>query len=245
MSVVSTAPSIHRLEGGCTCSGHTAKWSSINGLWPEFARTVAEAIVASLEVRVPAGASVKAGVFAVGPQATAEDVINEAGFHPSGRRSAESVAKTISAGMQPTRRAMQQLLPDFLDPSTHVQLAWEMRHPFQWRPQLFPPVAKGLEAQAGNPRDVVIQRERMMRAMTALARATKTENRAILSRCHPHVKAVLMSGGMTKQICLMREVGYICAAPDALAISDLTFVQQLGARFVPPLLPPYVCDIWS
>ena len=57
--------------------------------------------------------------------------LEEQGFSPSGRRTANVIAQRVAAGVQPSRRAMPTLLPEGLGPEVHLELALQLVHPFE------------------------------------------------------------------------------------------------------------------
>ena len=65
-------------------------------------------------------------------------------FQPSGKRSATTITARASGGVQSTRRAMHQMIPDGLSPDEHAAVATTMVHPMMLPASVHPPVRKAL-----------------------------------------------------------------------------------------------------
>ena len=61
----------------------------------------------------------------------------------------------------------------------------------------------------------------------------RSENDEFLLRLHPWVRQVLQSGGTTKQIAFMRELAFICNAPDLQAMPALCVGTRMVGRALP------------
>ena len=114
---------------------------------------------------------------------------------------------------------MPQLVPDSLDPDTHVKVATSLAHPFQWKACVFPPIQRALQGQDGDPGITISRRDSVFKAVRALARATSGENKFIISQCHEWARIFVESGGIIKHITLMRELVSVTANRDTGAIA--------------------------
>ena len=72
-----------------------------------------------------------AGVHCWNTEMSLAEQLEEQGFSPSGRRTANVIAQRVAAGVQPGRRAMPTLLPEGLGPEVHLELALQLVHPFE------------------------------------------------------------------------------------------------------------------
>ena len=76
-----------------------------------------------------------AGFASVAPELTVEELPNDMKYaQPQGRQTA-TTALRVGAGVQPTGRAMPQLLPDGLGPDDHVKVALVTVHPLARPPR--------------------------------------------------------------------------------------------------------------
>ena len=57
------------------------------------------------------------------------DALKGSNFAPTGGRSLAKTSDTMATELQPTRKALPQLLPDGLPPHLHLQAALAVKHP--------------------------------------------------------------------------------------------------------------------
>lgn len=69
---------------------------------------------------------------------TIQELIESAGYVPSGSALPSSVAVAVSAARQPVKRVLQQLVPDFLTPEMQLSVARQLPHPFLASPSVPP-----------------------------------------------------------------------------------------------------------
>ena len=84
----------------------------------------------------------------------------------------------------------------------------------------------------------------MLEYIEILAKITLEESKFLASQCHPYVRAVLLSGGLTKNVAMMRELQAVAAAPDWGAVPAMLVGQSMVgwvpeipgmmSRFKPP-----------
>ena len=73
----------------------------------------------------------------------------------------------------------------------------------------------------------------MLEACMVLEARVRVENEWVLRRLHPWVSRVLRSGGLTKQVALMRELAFMCNAPDLQALPALCVGTRMLGRALP------------
>ena len=66
--------------------------------------------------------------------------LTDSNFVPSGGRSLEKTSDYLSIGIQPTRKALPQLLPDGMLPHLHLRAALKVKHPMAYEPATTVPV---------------------------------------------------------------------------------------------------------
>ena len=147
-------------------------------------------------------------------------IINE-NFIPAGRASAMTVGTRVTAASQPVRRVLPQLIGDGLSEGDHLSAARALVHPFQRAPTTFPPISYALQHGFACADECNEHRRTAVLAIVALADVLKIENHMIINHTHPHVKAVLTSGGMVKNVAAMRELQHIFEMPDWGAVPFL------------------------
>ena len=102
-------------------------------VWPALVRAVAVIVECIKTVPKGAGASKHlAGVTLRNPDQNYIERALEAGFIPSGRRSAMSIAYRLASGVQAPGRAFPTIMPEGLGPSEHLEIALSLTHPFLW-----------------------------------------------------------------------------------------------------------------
>ena len=252
-AIVSNFVGILDANGGCP-GGHKhivlsgkapdgRSWTAVaSPYWPAFASVIAQVFTPLLALTNScARAAAHTAGFLLDQKDPLEKLMQDAGFAPSAGRSARGVASTVSAGVQPTRRALPQMVPDFLQPDTHVQVALSLQHPFQLPVSTFPPIAYALGNQLVDPGDMAVRRSVAVSVVRQLAKALEVERDFIIDLVHPQVRAVLTSGGLTKHIPLMRELAYVTGAPDwGVCAAMLVGQPMLGwTAPVPAMVPRY------
>ena len=71
-----------------------------------------------------------AGWAHLGGDSPLVETVGAMGFQPGGGRDLEVIAKRVSTGIQPTRRALPTLLPEGLGELAHLELALKVPHPY-------------------------------------------------------------------------------------------------------------------
>ena len=176
-----------------------------------------------------------AGMLTSDASKPVDQLLLETDFNPSGKRPAQSMARTIASGAQPTRRAVPQLLPDGLTPDAHVALATGVPHPAS-RAAALP--AHVLNAYASQPKDPAHCNQERMKALQALRdlhEAVCDEDSQILPFVHHWLRPLIV----LRSIAFMREVSFVCLAPDFSFLADyLLGMPKLGwACHAPGALP--------
>ena len=77
----------------------------------------------------PENAGAGALIFLLSHGASFDTTLIQASFDPSGRRSVDQLAASVSTGRQPSRGTLPQLIPDGLPPDVHLKVALAIRHP--------------------------------------------------------------------------------------------------------------------
>ena len=90
--------------------------------------------------------------------ATQMEALAASNFTPSGRRTLTRAAETKAMGMQPTRKALPQLVPDGLPPHLHLQVTLGVRHPMSLRPSAAAPAEYVLAYADHYPDDTLAKR---------------------------------------------------------------------------------------
>ena len=139
------------------------------------------------------------------------------------------IGTRVASGLQPSRRALPQLVPDGLTSQEHLSVALSLEHPAVRQPSLFPPVDHAFEHQAKNPEEVVAQRESMINLLCSLSTACAHEATVLRDLAPEPTQRVLVAGGPTRNIPFMREIAYVVSSPDYAALGDYCIgLQMLG-----------------
>jgi hypothetical protein len=149
-------------------------------------------------------------MLADGDQAHKE-ALTRSNFKPSGGRSIARAADVMAGGQQPTRKALPQLLPDGMQPATHLQAALALKHPLAYKPEATDPVKYALRYAPEETDETRRRRGEVLTVLRELAAATAQENEMILKMVDPSVEAVLRAIGV-KQVALMREISVACGS---------------------------------
>ena len=91
------------------------------------------------------------GVGASGGDFSVLQILDNLRTPPSGKRHVSNVAATISSGVHPSKQGIPQLVPDFVTPEMHVQMAQAVRHPFSLPVSVHQAVRKAMESQPEDP----------------------------------------------------------------------------------------------
>ena len=145
-----------------------------------------------------------------------------------------TIATRVTAGVQPTGRAMPQLLPDGLGPESHLEVAKGLTHPFARPPSVPAYVSDAIDAQLNLPGDLNLARARVSEGLQTLACACMDENQHTLRAVHPHIRPIVAK----RNIAFMREVNYLCNGVDYNLVIDYVFgLPMMGwARHSPVML---------
>ena len=130
-----------RIAAKCRgCSSHVPlKGKAPNGVdwtkiacpyWPAWAESVAGSWYPALcNHRRKDGWQSSSPMLLTPENATHGEALALSNFVPSGGRSIARASETMATGLQPTRKALPQLIPDGLPPHLHLQAAMVVRHP--------------------------------------------------------------------------------------------------------------------
>ena len=156
------------------------------------------------------------------------------GFEPPRNSDASTIATRVTAGVQPTGRAMPQLLPDGLGPESHLEVAKGVTHPFARPPSVPEYVRDAINAQLDLPGDLKQARAKVKDGLQVLACACLDENHQIMMAVHPYIRPIVAKRNMA----FMREVNYLCDGVDYNLVVDYVFgLPMMGwARHSPVML---------
>ena len=250
--VVSNEPAISEVQGFCQ-GGHDhivlegrdpqgVAWTKrASSYWPPFARKVIKPLTRGLDIRRDTTSNWRAGFTGIDLGYTAVDLLRMAQYRPSRGKDIQAVAFAISSAVQPGRRAVPQLVPDHLDPDTHVAVATSLQHPFQWTASAPVAVEHALKHCTGNCCQLGQQRATTWQLSQTLAGQCTGDNKIILAHVEVGVRQVLQSGGLTKNVAFMRELGYAVQHRDILAMPALVVgSRMLGASHPIATMPQRV-----
>ena len=165
--------------------------------WPAWARAVATRWTRVLRAHQRKdGWETSAPLMMAMEGRSHSETLSGSNFKPSGGRSIEKAVDTLATGLQPTRKALPQLIPDGLPPHVHLQAALATQHPLAYRPRATDPVQYALKYA---PDDAAATRERrqaVAKTLRELAAACEPENNELLSMVEPSVAAVLNAFGV-------------------------------------------------
>ena len=122
------------LAGKAPCSRN---WTQIAcPYWQQFSRAVAREFDEIIRPQIVArkGKPHAGGLVTTDAETSILQLLTDSGFNPSFHRTRETVDFAIGAARQPGRRALPQLIPDGMGPDTHLQVAIQLKHPFQLPP---------------------------------------------------------------------------------------------------------------
>ena len=245
--ITSNDPRVVAINGSCPgCPNHIllqgrnregVSWTKIaSSYWPSFARSCLKPLcdrAPSEKERYQAGNDWRGGIGPDAGELSVLQILDRLSHPPSGKRHKSTIASSVSAGVQPSRQGLPQLIPDVLTPETHSSLAQNIAHPFALPPSVHPAIAKALSEQEPDVAALVGKRQEALVACERLEAQVRSENDDFLLKLHPWVRQVLQSGGMTKQIAFMRELAFICNAPDLQAMPALCVGTRMLGRALP------------
>ena len=217
-------------------------WTAVAGpYWPEFARKIAKTWAFLQEVWCePCQSTVGAGLLESDPGVALSDIVEGANFVASGKRSTTTIARRVSAGLQPSKRALPQLVPDGLGPAEHLVVAQNVVHPYLRPPEVPQAVKYALRYQVDDIHQVNLQRESMTEAVVYLQSLCQEENLLIAQFAHPLLVPVLVQ----RDLIFMRELQFITGAIDFLFLPNYIIGMPMfgwalhAPTQVPRLTPP-------
>ena len=241
----------HNVEGvhkGCPSTPHThiklegqapdgRSWTAVAGpYWPAFARDWAACWDESKGQPVQMGKTAHISGFLgadVSKPLSAE--IAARGFVPSRKRDATVIAQRTATGVQPTGRALPSLLPEGLDPDTHLLLALQTPHPFRFPPPLSGPCQYAITHQVDDPGLLAKQRSKMQSALVQLEQAVCDESRLLLQHVHRWLVKIVEK----RNIPFCRELSFIACFPDLMLWPDYLLGMPMAgwARRAPTMVP--------
>ena len=122
-------------------------------------------------------------------------------------------SETMAKGMQPTRKALPQLIPDGLSPHLHLQAAMVVRHPMMLKPISSAPVEYALKYADD---DLEVTRRKSLAVVSVLRKlavACQKDNEELMTRCGETVATMLQAVGY-KNVAFMREITFACGSRD-------------------------------
>ena len=153
------------------------------------------------------------------------------------------IATRVSAGLQPVRNALPQLLPDGLGPDLHLRAAHSVAHPFTAQPIPPTPIDYSIKHALRDADAAVSHRETMLKQLEELAAAVVGEDDEILKLVHVFIRPVVAK----RRIAFMREVSLAAGWHDPTFLIGLAFgLPALGwacrattmpTRWAPPEIP--------
>ena len=205
-------------------------WTKVaSPYWPAWARQVAEKWSAAMWRRENKMKRMEqAPMMITDGSVSHSTALRNSRFVPSGGRSLIKAADVLATGVQPTRKALPQLIPDGLPPELHLQAALSARHPLSYPPESTEPVEYALRHAPDNLEGTRERRARVCKLVRVLTEACAEENNELLEMVEPEVKIVLTAFG-TKNVALMRELAYVCGSRDIASPSLLLLgIPMLG-----------------
>ena len=125
----------------------------------------------------------------------------------------EKAADMLTTGVQPTRKALPQLVPDGMPSNLHLEAALRVKHPMAYEPVTTDPVRYALRYSPTDLNEINQRRGEVAKLLRQLAEACQAENDELLNLCMPSVRVVLLAFGR-KNVALMREIAYVCGSRD-------------------------------
>ena len=122
-------------------------------------------------------------------------------------------AEVLATGVQPTRKALPQLVPDGLSPQLHLQAALATRHPLSYPPVATDPVEYALKFAPDVVAVTRARRLKMCKLLRKMVEACREESENLLEMIRPEVRTVLKAFG-AKNVPMMWEIAYVCGARD-------------------------------
>ena len=206
------------------CVDHIRLWGKAkNGVdltkmstpyWPAWARAIAKRWMKVLNAHCrKEGWQNAAPLMITGNGSTIGETIEGSNFSLAKGRTVEKYADTLSSGVQPTRKALPQLIPDGLPEHLHLEAALMVNHPMTYVPSTTAPVRYALKHTTDDLNDTAARRMQVLSLMKELAEACEEENAELTMLCEATVRKVLGAFG-TKNVVLMRELAFVCGTRD-------------------------------
>ena len=154
-----------------------------------------------------------APLMITGSGSTIGETITGSNFSLAKGRTVEKYADTISSGVQPTRKALPQLIPDGLPEHLHLEAALMVQHPMTYVPSTTAPVRYALKHATDDVKDTARRRITTLSLVDELAEACKEENERLTGLCEGPVQAVLVlwheeRGAYARTCVCVRHKGY-------------------------------------
>ena len=99
------------------------------------------------------------------------EALTESSYQLAGGRTLERYCDTVAAGLQPTRKALPQLLPDGLPPDVHLQAALAVQHPLAYALTTTDPVRYALKNACEDLEETRNRRQKVVVLLRKLAAA--------------------------------------------------------------------------
>ena len=115
--------------------------------------------------------------------ATHYDVLVDSRFRPSGGRSLEKAADLLTTGIQPTRKALPQLVPDGMPPDFHLKAALQVKHPMAYEPVTYASVRYALKYAPEDLDEINKMRGDVAKMLRKLAELCSPENDELIGMC--------------------------------------------------------------
>ena len=154
-----------------------------------------------------------ATIMVTGSGCSVGETIAKSNFSLAKGRTIEKYTDTISSGVQPTRKALPQLIPDGLPEHLHLEAALMVQHPMTYGPGTTKAVQYALKHVTDDLEDTAARRLKTLSLVKELTEACKEENDELTEACEASVKVVLGAFG-TKNVVLMRELSFVCGTRD-------------------------------
>lgn len=189
--------------------------------WPAWADAVASKWYTTLvRHRRKSGWEGASPVLLTPEGATHGEALALSNFVPSGGRTLARASQTMATGLQPTRKALPQLIPDGLPPNLHLQAALVVKHPMTLMPRSTDPVDYALKYADDDFEAMRKRRLNVVCILRELAAICKTDNDELTARCEETVATMLQAMGI-KSVAFMREIAFVCGSRDIASPSLL------------------------
>ena len=160
-----------------------------------------------------------AGFASVLPELTVEELLDDMKYCQPQGREPSTTALRVGAGLQPSGRAMPQLLPDGLGPLDHIKVALANVHPLA-RPLSVPVWCNiAFDAQKKGISNIKVLRRKVMELLDELATLCWSQSKIIADHCHDWIRPTVSQ----RNVAFMREVTYMCLGLDSNFMVDFVF----------------------